>query len=638
MHNTPSKRARTRRTDSIDVGDAEVLDLSQDPAPPPRKSPLLLATIRPATQTPFDPPSIVSELALASTIAPDGDDDNDYGHGHGGSAVPPARPNPRPSWEAALLPYGDDDGDYGYGGSAVSPARPNPRLSWEATLLSDGESDVGTIGQSPGTAPGIHEASSGKGKQSACDVLANAQFSAATWRLISSDHSDGQDDPAPEPERSGKKKRAPTGPPAGSKSTPNTTAAATASTGKSRPGRLSEQDKARRAAEKATKADAREARKAAKEAAAAAKAAERKLAAVNKLRIDRTESVREMIVDLSPALVEADGGVLGQRLLGFLADVGCEACPGWLPPASLGPDPDSWRLVTWRRRVRADYEAERGLFVPLAQPQVRAEQRVLVHLTAAEFVAIACPQAALAASASSSRLGIPSIDEHVAAVKRLGLAPGARPIYLIEGLAAYYRQARVSEDRQFRSQVHSAMSGSSRTTTAAATASAAAAASKRAKENRIEDALLKLQVKHNCLIQLTTTAEQSAEWIAIFTTDISHIPYRNGQVDADDADDVARFTVGAKRTGAYRADTWRKMLQEIHRITPPVAESIAACYEHVGDLVAAFRSRGGGDGAMLQTLPQGANLNGSVTTRTVGAALSRRVAAVFLGRDAGVQL
>ena len=602
--NTPNKRAKTRQSVPVDVDGIGVLDLSQPSEPPPRRSPLPAAALLAAAQAPLGLPSIASGLAPTPVVIPD-----------------------------------DNGDDHGYGGFAASPARPSPRPLWETDLPSDDESDIGPVSQSytisPSTTPRIHEASPGKGKQSACDALANAQFSAATWRLINSDHSDDHCDPQAGHKRTGKRKAS-----TGSKSNPTTTtttttASATASTGNSRRGRLSEQEKARRAAESAAKAEAREARKAAKEAAAAAKAAERELAAVNKLRIDRTESVREMIVDLSPALVEADGGLLGQRLLSLLGDAGCEACPGWLPPASLGPDANNWRLVTWRRRVRADYNAERGLFVPLDEPQVRAEQQVLVHLTAAEFVAIACPQAAPAASPSSGR---PSLDRHVAMLKRLGAAAGVRPIYLIEGLAAYYRQARASENRQFRSQVHSAMSGSSATTATPATAG------KRATEDRIEDALLKLQVKHNCLIQQTATAEQSAEWIAIFTADISHIPYKSGRHtwgNGSDADDLARFTVEAKRTGVDRADTWRKMLLEIHRVTPPVAEGIAARYEHVRDLVAAFHSHGGGDGAgdaMLQTLPQGANVNGSVTTRTVGAALSRRVAAVFLGRDAGVQL
>ena len=659
--NTPNKRAKTRQSVPVDMGNVEVLDLSQPSEPPPCKSPLPAATPPAAAQAPLDLPSIASELAFSPIIIPD---DNGDDSGYGGFA---AGGEPRAGSDAAS---GPDRGARGAGGrsprpgaaalevgpgspaprparpnlrraTAASPTRSNPHPLWETDLSSNDESDIGPVGQSygisPGATPGISETSPGKGKQSACDALANARFSAATWRLISSDHSDDHGDPRTGHKRTGKRKA-----PTGSKSTPTTTTtttAATASTGNGRRGRLSEQEKARRAAESAAKAEAREARKAAKEAAAAAKAAERELAAVNKLRIDRTESVREMIVDLSPALVEADGGLLGQRLLGLLGDAGCEACPGWLPPASLGPDANSWRLVTWRRRVRADYNAERGLFVPLDEPQVRAEQQVLVHLTAAEFVAIACPQAAPAASSSSGR---PSLDRHVATLKRLGAAAGVRPIYLIEGLAAYYRQARVSENRQFRSQVHSAMSGSSATT--AATATATATAGKRATEDRIEDALLKLQVKHNCLIQQTATAEQSAEWIAIFTADISHVPYKSGRHtwgDGNDADDVARFTVEAKRTGVDRADTWRKMLLEIHRVTPPVAEGIAARYEHVRDLVAAFRSHGGGDGAgdaMLQTLPQGANVNGSVTTRTVGAALSRRVAAVFLGRDASVQL
>ena len=55
--------------------------------------------------------------------------------------------------------------------------------------------------------------------------------------------------------------------------------------------------------------------------------------------------------------------------------------------------------------------------------------------------------------------------------------------------------------------------------------------------------------------------------------------------------------------------TIAKMLLEIHHVTPPIAEGIAARYEHVHDLVAAFCSPGGrgGNGAgdtVLQMMAQ----------------------------------
>jgi crossover junction endonuclease EME1 len=49
---------------------------------------------------------------------------------------------------------------------------------------------------------------------------------------------------------------------------------------------------------------------------------------------------------------------------------------------------------------------------------------------------------------------------------------------------------------------------------------------------------------------------------------------------------------GQVKTGEDRNDTYIKMLQEIVRVTPPVAYGIAAEYPDVPSLMNAFRERG----------------------------------------------
>lgn len=97
---------------------------------------------------------------------------------------------------------------------------------------------------------------------------------------------------------------------------------------------------------------------------------------------------------------------------------------------------------------------------------------------------------------------------------------------------------------------------------------------------------------------------------------------------------------GQVKTGNDAADTFLKMLQEVNRITAPIAYGIAAAYPSASQLVAAFdqeqRLRGR-DAArdLLQTLRKSANRDGAFTDRELGKRVSRRVWAIFMGRDEG---
>ena len=74
------------------------------------------------------------------------------------------------------------------------------------------------------------------------------------------------------------------------------------------------------------------------------------------------------------------------------------------------------------------------------------------------------------------------------------------------------------------------------------------------------------------------------------------------------------------------------MLQEIIRITAPVAYGIAAEYPTLQKLVRGLEENGP---LALEDCRKCANKDGAFTDRRVGQAISRRVYKVFLGRDAG---
>ncbi|KAA8894755.1 hypothetical protein FN846DRAFT_387020 [Sphaerosporella brunnea] len=395
------------------------------------------------------------------------------------------------------------------------------------------------------------------------------------------------------------------------------------STGVSNRNRLTEEEKARRAAEKAAKSaekDAKNAEKAArnaekaaekarkqaeKGAAIAAKKQEAELNSLNKLKISKKESAPEMIVDVSTAFFPSE---FGDQITRFVQNLGSEVLQNWRPP---GVEP-SWKVIKWRRKKKSTYDEEKAMFVPLVQPEICDEKHILVHLTATEFVALAYPDVP----------GVLDLDKHVAKMKLLvPSCPDVRVIYLIEGLAAYARKSKNAINAGHRSQVLERMGGP------------AAAAARRPQpriitEDMLEDAQLKLQVTHNCLIHTTAGSIESAEWISIFTGDISSIPYKTSRMVLDTSFCAA---IGQVKTGVDAEDTWCKMLQEIQRVTPAHANGIVGRYPSVKDLVGAFRRNGD---EVLHDICLLTTRDGAPSNRTIGVAASKRICGVFTQKDA----
>ena len=88
---------------------------------------------------------------------------------------------------------------------------------------------------------------------------------------------------------------------------------------------------------------------------------------------------------------------------------------------------------------------------------------------------------------------------------------------------------------------------------------------------------------------------------------------------------------GQVKTGENSSDTYTKMLQEIIRITAPVAYGIAAKYPTVQKLVKGLEENGP---LALEDCRKCANKDGAFTDRRIGPSISKRVYKVFIGRDA----
>lgn len=341
------------------------------------------------------------------------------------------------------------------------------------------------------------------------------------------------------------------------------------------------------------------------------------LAEVNKVRTDKKVTTPEMIVDL-PSSMNPSTRLQVETLL---EDLNVQHYPYNSPVNNV---------VKWRRKVRARFNEDEGYWEPIPVERIEAEKHAMVLMPAAEFVELA-----LGAKGSD-------LEAHVLRMQRH--YDGDQLMYMIEGLTPWMRKNRNVRNRQFQSAVRSAGPDADAAAAAAAAAAAPPPSSqappgRRRKdpkpppvyidEDQVEDALLQLQVAHGVIIHHTAAPIESAQWVATFTQHVSQIPYRRQR---DAANESAAFCMdsGQVRTGDGAADTYVRMLQEVVRVTAPIAYGIAGQFPTVGRLVGGLEAEGP---LALEAIRKSANKDGAFTDRTIGQAISRRIHKVFTGRD-----
>ncbi|KAI9803368.1 MAG: hypothetical protein M1833_000886 [Piccolia ochrophora] len=335
------------------------------------------------------------------------------------------------------------------------------------------------------------------------------------------------------------------------------------------------------------------------------------LAEVNKAnKGDKKASTAEMIVDLPTSLAEATS-ISDELVRASLLSLDVETT------TYNASTPRPANVIKWRRKVRAQWNEEAGHWEPIPE-QIKTEKHALCLLSAKELV----DMVSLDAQSADGR----DLEAHFLRIKCR--FEGYTIIYLIEGLETWMRKNKNNRNRAYQAavQAQDADAGDS------AGLQTNARGRNRVEvayidEDLIEDALLRLQVVHGCLIHHTGAPSDSAHWVAVFTQHISTIPYRTQRMALDTAFCTES---GQIKTGDTPADTYVKMLQEIVRITASVAQGIAAEYPSVRTLVVALRQGGPGTLADVRKL---ANKDGTRTDSCIGPAISRRVYKIFTGTD-----
>ncbi|KAK3387196.1 ERCC4 domain-containing protein [Podospora didyma] len=329
------------------------------------------------------------------------------------------------------------------------------------------------------------------------------------------------------------------------------------------------------------------------------------LADVNKIRTDKKISTPEMIVDLPTSL----GHTIQLQAETLLKDLDVQF--------------DSWsctveNVVRWRRKMHCRYNEELSHWEPIPM-EIQHEPYAMVIIPATQFVQLARGQDSV------------SLETHVLQMK--AQFPTQTIIYMIEGLTPWLRKNRNFRNRQFATAVRSnpdEETGAMPPPSTQVRRRNNATTQEYVDEDIIEDALLELQVLHRVLIHHTAAAVETAQWIAVFTQHISTVPYRRQREEANDASAGFCMDSGQVRTGDSARDIYVRMLQEISRITAPIAYGIAGEFETVSQLVRGLET---GGPLSLEGIRKSANKDGAVSDRPVGQAISKRIHKIFTGRD-----
>lgn len=341
------------------------------------------------------------------------------------------------------------------------------------------------------------------------------------------------------------------------------------------------------------------------------------LAEVNKIRTDKKISTPEMLVDLPESLPNTTK-LQAETLL---RDLEVDYTP-WASPIP--------NVVKWRRKVRARYNSSLGHWEPMPM-RVEPEKHAMAILVASQFVD-------LVVASQSPAPETESLPSHVASLKRH--FPNHTLIYLLEGLTPWLKRNRTNRDRHFQAavrsvlpQADSAIPSTTTTTTGRKRKPAAPKApATYIDEDLIEDALLSLQVHHKCLLHHTSHPVDTARQIATFTQHLSTLPYRRIKDDLNQSAAGFCMDAGQVRTGDGPKDTYVRMLQEITRVTAPIAYGVMGEFETVGKLVRGLEEGGQG---RLEDVRRCADKEGTAGDKRIGPAVSKRVWKVFTGKDGG---
>ncbi|KAI8637248.1 hypothetical protein BD408DRAFT_447770 [Parasitella parasitica] len=285
----------------------------------------------------------------------------------------------------------------------------------------------------------------------------------------------------------------------------------------------------------------------------------------NRIRADRNEILKEIIVDIHPDFLKTKPGQLLELvLMGKQAEI--------QDLTMTNPNPSY--TLSWRRKTNSEWDQDSQAFIPISTTKIVQEPVVLVYVDMPQFI---------------KRIQNKTVDRYIDVIERD--CDGRQIMLLIEGLEVYYKKKMLLKRRQFETQVRNsfdAAEGSSNTS------------SKRKnnlvtledglEQSDVEECLNYLQLIRSVMLVPTKDDEDTASWIESLTTDLALGRYKTKNINN---------VYKAGKCGRGAKDTYLKMLQEIQLCTPAIANSISSSYPTLQSLHRSYQRRNVADGELL---------------------------------------
>ncbi|RCH99124.1 hypothetical protein CU098_003705 [Rhizopus stolonifer] len=319
----------------------------------------------------------------------------------------------------------------------------------------------------------------------------------------------------------------------------------------------------------------------------------------NRVRSNRNEILKEMIVDMHPDFRLQNAGKLLESVLKTkMAQVS----------SLLDQERNPQYTIAWRRKCNAEWNTDSQAFIPLQNTKITNEPFVLVYMLVNEL---------------NELIQTDEIYEHMKKIQQS--KKGHQVILLIEGLEPYYKKRALLQKRFFENQVRQAIQDPNASSTGT---------NRRAKNTEnidslpsretVEEHLNELQIMYDIMLVPTKDEEDTASWIESLTTDLALGRYKDKNLNN---------SYKGIKSGVDPHDTYFKMLQEIQLCTPAVAKSVMTEYPTIQLLHQKYEEINRTKGEMLLSNLEVQRSVLQARDRTINRVMSKKIYTIFSSDD-----
>lgn len=287
-----------------------------------------------------------------------------------------------------------------------------------------------------------------------------------------------------------------------------------------------------------------------KEARVQALAERQRWREANRTRHRKSDTMRDLIVQWDTSLFAPNTGLLHKVHHVIHERLTAEAVTIEPREPSLADQlhPDRFGTVRFKRKVRSRYDPVQKWWEPLDE-EICISEPTLVMVAAGEQILGAVKDGSLA-----DRIQM-NVPDH----------PQTQRLLLMIGLDAHLRHLRSQANRAFAAGVRQQIQGQG---TASVTIPHDQASDK------IERALLQLQLRHRCHVVRAVTVEEAAEWLYAIASDVSFRPYKYVSLADPGSCSLCLWRVARPRHRLTRkrftAPCWRRLYVQMYSLSRDV--------------------------------------------------------------------